>query len=155
MEHIDTMNASFTSSRPLFDWYVAGPWHTPSQLESLERLERTLQRHHLRLYQPRFETEVDVDGPRTVFARRLSALRDSAALIVDYHVDDPDPDSLVDMGVAHTWGIPVYLVAEGIVPGTRMGVMVAQCATGILPGAGALEAFLDSGRCDPVPVEPC
>lgn len=155
MEHIDTLNASFTSSRPLFDWYVAGPWHTPSQLSSLERLERTLQRRHLRLYQPRFETEVDVDGPRETFSSRLSALRASAALIVDWHVGDLDPDSLVVMGVAYAWDIPVYLFAEGIAPGTRMGVMVAQCAAGILPDAGALEAFLDSGRCEPVPVEPC
>ena len=34
----------FTSSKPVYDFYVAGPYETAEQVESMERLEKVLKR---------------------------------------------------------------------------------------------------------------
>lgn len=38
---------TFTSSKPIYDFYVAGPYQTAEQVESMERLERVLQHRNL------------------------------------------------------------------------------------------------------------
>ncbi|MEE1296733.1 MAG: nucleoside 2-deoxyribosyltransferase [Bifidobacterium sp.] len=151
MEQINTGNGSFTSSKPIFDFYVAGPYQTAEQVESMERLEKVLEDRKQRMYQPRFHGDVNVDGPQAVFAKRLDALRNSAAVIANY--DDKDPGTIWTIGYAYALGKPVYVYCEGLTPDTRMSLMVAQSATRILTGPTDLEDMLDSGETEPVTVE--
>lgn len=143
-------NITFTSSRPIYDFYVAGPYQTNDQVESMERLEKVLHDRHQKTYLPRFEGDINVLGPQTVFENRCKAIANSAAVIANY--DDKDPGTIFAIGYAYSLGKPVYVYCEGLVPNMPMSVMVAQAATAIFDGSADLEAFLDSGHCASVSV---
>ena len=53
----------FTSSKPVYDFYVAGPYETAEQVESMERLEKVLNDRGMSVYRPRFAMDVNVSGP--------------------------------------------------------------------------------------------
>ena len=83
---------TFTSSKPIYDFYVAGPYQTAEQVESIERLERVLQHRNLSVYRPRFAMDVNVSGPEAVFENRIEAIKNSAAVIANF--DDKDAGAI-------------------------------------------------------------
>lgn len=135
---------SFTSSKPIYDFYVAGPYETDEQLASMERLEHVLHDRHASTYLPRFAMDINVAGPQAVFEARLKAIHDSAALIANF--DDKDPGTIFAMGYAYALGKPVYAYCEGIQPNDHISLMVGQAATAVLTGPADLESLLDSGK---------
>lgn len=145
MENLLTnQEITFTSSKPVYDFYVAGPYETDEQVASMERLERVLHDRGLRAYLPRFATDVNVEGPRAAFDDRCRAIRNSAALIAN--LDDRDPGAVFALGYAYALGKPVYAYCEGIMPNERISLMVAQASAAVLNGPADLESLLDSGR---------
>lgn len=154
MENFETnQNVHFTSSKPIYDFYVAGPYETAEQVESMERLERVLKGRGKNLYLPRFAMDVNVSGPRAVFEDRIRAIGNSAALIANF--DDKDPGTVFSMGYAYALGKPVYAYCEGILPNARISLMIDQAATAVLDGPADLESLLDSGRIKPLNLEQC
>ncbi|PAU67252.1 nucleoside 2-deoxyribosyltransferase [Bifidobacterium criceti] len=152
MENFETnQSMQFTSSKPIYDFYVAGPYETPEQVESMERLERVLKGRGKNLYLPRFAMDVNVAGPRAVFEDRIRAIGNSAALIAN--LDDKDPETIFAMGYASALGKPVYAYCEGILPNARISLMIDQAATAVLDGPADLESLLDSGRVKPLDLD--
>ena len=72
---------TFTSSKPIYDFYVAGPYQTAEQVESMERLERVLQHRNLSVYRPRFAMDVNVSGPEAVFENRIEAIKNGTEVV--------------------------------------------------------------------------
>ncbi|MUH58980.1 nucleoside 2-deoxyribosyltransferase [Bifidobacterium canis] len=152
MENLETNNTiTFTSSKPIYDFYVAGPYETAEQVESMERLERVLHDRNMSMYRPRFAMDVNVSGPEAVFEHRIEALKNSRAVIANF--DDKDEGTIFTMGYAYALGKPVYAYCEGILPNARISLMIDQAATAVLDGPSALAELLDSGRVKPLNLE--
>ncbi|KFI68710.1 nucleoside 2-deoxyribosyltransferase [Bifidobacterium magnum] len=153
METLIDENVEFTSSEPIYDFYVAGPFFTNTEVESMERLEKVLQDRHKKLFMPRFaggQDSIAEDGGKAVFAKDVQAIRNSKAIIANL-VDD-DPGTLFEIGYAYALGKPVYLYNEGMEPGAKMNLMLVRSAKVILTGPADLEALLDSGEFEAVDV---
>lgn len=142
---------TFTSSKPIYDFYVAGPYQTAEQVESMERLERVLQHRNLSVYRPRFAMDVNVSGPEAVFENRIEAIKNSAAVIANF--DDKDAGAIFALAYGFALGKPVYAYCEGILPNSRISLMVDQAATAVLDGPAALEDLLDSGQVRPIQLD--
>lgn len=152
MDNFETnQHLTFTSSRPIYDFYVAGPYETAEQVESMERLERVLKSRGKNLYLPRFAMDVSVSGPRAVFEDRIQVIRNSAALIAN--LDDMDPGAIFAIGYAVALGKPTYAYCEGILPNARISLMIDQGSTAVLDGPADLESLLDSGRIKPLDLD--
>ncbi|NEG69335.1 nucleoside 2-deoxyribosyltransferase [Bifidobacterium choloepi] len=143
-------DTNFTSSEPIYDFFVAGPFFTHPEMQSMERLEHVLTVRHKRLFMPRFAADLSTVGPTQCFNVDLQGIRNSRALIAN--VMDTDPGTMFEIGYAYSLGKPVYVYAEGIQPGAKMNLMIAQAATVILTGPADLEALLDSGKFESVEV---
>lgn len=153
MENLETHDAPFTSSKPIYDFYVAGPFFTDTELASMERLERVLKDRHKKLFMPRFNGDQDDiarDGGKRIFAGDTQAIKNSKIVIANL-IDD-DPGTLFEIGYAHALGKPIYLYNEGMEPGAKMNLMLVQSADVILTGPADLEALLDSGQFEAVKV---
>lgn len=142
---------TFTSSKPIYDFYVAGPYQTAEQVESMERLERVLQHRNLSMYRPRFAMDVNVSGPQAVFDNRIAAIANSRAVIAN--MDDNDAGAVFALAYGYALGKPVYAYCEGILPNGRISLMVDQAATAVLDGPADLESLLDSGRVKPLDLD--
>ncbi|RSX55843.1 nucleoside deoxyribosyltransferase [Bifidobacterium dolichotidis] len=137
-------DVDFTSSEPIYDFYVAGPFFTDDQMKSMERLERVLHDRKQSTFLPRFASSLKKDGAEEVFKKNLQGMHLSRAVIVN--VVDNDPGTMFDMGYAFAHNIPVYVYAEGLKPGDKMNLMLSRGAKAIITSPADLEAFLDSGE---------
>lgn len=151
METLHTETVDFTSDKPIYDFYVAGPFFTHPQMESMERLEHVLQVRHKKMFRPRFDAPLDTLGPERCFQTDLNAIANSEAVIAN--VLDEDPGTMFDIGYAYALGKPVYVYDEGMLPGTRMNLKIVEAAKVILTGPADLEALLDSGKFESVSVD--
>ena len=111
----------FTSSKPVYDFYVAGPYETAEQVESMERLEKVLNDRGMSVYRPRFAMDVNVSGPQAVFANRIAAIANSRAVIAN--MDDNDAGAVFALAYGYALGKPVYAYCEGILPNGRISLM--------------------------------
>lgn len=134
----------FTSSKPIYDFYVAGPFFNRDQVDSMERLERVLDDRHRRMFRPRFMVDLDKVGANECFKQDIQGIQNSAAVIAN--IVDDDPGTLFEIGYAYSLGKPVYVYDEGAKPGDELNLMIAQAATVIFNGPTDLESFLDSGE---------
>lgn len=141
----------FTSSKPVYDFYVAGPYETAEQVESMERLEKVLNDRGMSMYRPRFAMDVNVSGPQAVFDHRIAAIANSRAVIAN--MDDNDAGAVFALAYGYALGKPVYAYCEGILPNGRISLMVDQAATAVLDGPADLESLLDSGRVKPLDLD--
>ncbi|KFI57228.1 putative nucleoside deoxyribosyltransferase [Bifidobacterium gallicum DSM 20093 = LMG 11596] len=141
----------FRSSEPIYDYYVAGPFFTDDQMKSMERLERVLHDRHKSTFMPRFRSNIAQDGVQGCFDKNLEGIRQSRIVIVN--VVDQDPGTLFDMGYAYALGKPIYVYAEGIMPGDKMNLMISRGAKAVLTGPADLEALLDSGETAAVQID--
>lgn len=89
----------FTSSKPVYDFYVAGPYETAEQVESMERLEKVLNDRGMSVYRPRFAMDVNVSGPQAVFANRIAAIANSRAVIANMDATMQVPSSRSPTGM--------------------------------------------------------
>lgn len=117
----------------------------------MERLERVLQHRNLSVYRPRFAMDVNVSGPEAVFENRIEAIKNSAAVIANF--DDKDAGAIFALAYGFALGKPVYAYCEGILPNSRISLMVDQAATAVLDGPAALEELLDSGQARPIQLD--
>ena len=58
-----------------------------------------------------------------------------------------------DSAYGFALGKPVYAYCEGILPNSRISLMVDQAATAVLDGPAALEELLNSGQARPIQLD--
>ncbi|WP_314688529.1 nucleoside 2-deoxyribosyltransferase [uncultured Bifidobacterium sp.] len=131
-----------------YDFYVAGPFFTPGQVASMERLEAVLKAHGRSMFRPRMTSDVRVVGPRACYEEDLAAIRASAAVIANL-VDD-DPGTMMEIGFATGRGVPVYGYREGLRDGDSVNLMIVQAVRALFRGPADLDLWLSAGeRRDP------
>ena len=127
-----------------YDFYVAGPFFTPGQVASMERLEGVLAAHARRMFRPRLASDVRVVGPRACFDEDLAAIMASGAVIANL-VDD-DPGTMMEIGFATGRGVPVYGYLEGLGDSDQVNLMIAQAAGALFSGPEDLDRWLSGGE---------
>lgn len=127
-----------------YDYYVAGPFFERGQVASMERLEATLEARGLRLFKPRFASDIEDVGPEGCFDDDVEAIRASGAVIANL-IDD-DPGTMFEIGFAYALGKPVYAYREGLTPADRVNLMIGQAVRMVFSGPEDLGRWLDTGE---------
>lgn len=133
-----------------YDFYAAGPFFTPEQVASMERMEHALESNGRRIFKPRFASDIAQVGPDGCFRDDIGGIRGSRAVIAN--LVDEDSGTMFEIGYAYAHGIPVYGYLEGLRPGDKVNLMIAQSVTTIFPSAEALDRFLKTGEYETVEV---
>lgn len=134
-----------------YDFYAAGPFFTPEQVAGMERMEQVLESNGRTLFKPRFASDIAVVGPAGCFRDDIDGIRASAAVIAN--LVDEDPGTMYEIGYAYAHGIPVYGYLEGLRPGGRVNLMIAQSLTALFASPEALDRYLRTGACEAIELD--
>ena len=126
-----------------YDFYAAGPFFNPSQVASMERMERVLESHGKHLFKPRFVSDVTKVGPTVCFENDLHGILSSSAVIAN--LVDEDSGTMYEIGFAHAHHMPVYGYLEGVRAGSKVNLMISQSLDALFASPDDLDAFLATG----------
>lgn len=127
-----------------YDYYVAGPFFDPEQTSSIERLEKVLEEHGKKLFNPRFVSQIEEVGPEGCFADDIKGINSSKAVIAN--LMDEDAGTMFEIGYAHALGMPVYGYFDGLTPMDRVNLMVAQAVEMVFAGPEDVAKYLETGE---------
>lgn len=133
-----------------YDFYAAGPFFNEAQVASMERMEQVLESHGRALFKPRFASDVSEVGPEACFRDDIDGIRASRAVIAN--LIDEDSGTMYEIGYAYAHGIPVFGYLEGLEPGGRVNLMIAQSLTALFTSPEALGRYLETGAYDTMQV---
>lgn len=126
-----------------YDYYVAGPFFNAEQLSSMQALEQVLDRHRLRLFKPRFVSDIAISGPQQCFEDDCAGIRASRCLIANL-IDD-DPGTMFEIGYAYALGKPVLGFKAGCKQDDPVNLMIAESATEVFVSIADLDEYLSTG----------
>lgn len=128
---------------PGYDYYMAGPFFDRRQLESMQRIEATLEGHGLKLFKPRYASDIKVVGPRVCFDDDCAGIRASKYVLANL-IDD-DPGTMFEIGYAFALGKKVFGILEGCSEGDAVNLMIAESLTELFVSVDDLESYLSTG----------
>lgn len=131
-----------------YDFYAAGPFFNESQIASMSRMEQVLESNGKVVFKPRFASDITVVGPSGCFHDDVSGIRNSRAVIAN--LIDEDSGTMFEIGYAYAQGIPVYAYCEGLKPGDKVNLMIAQSVSAVFSSAEELDRFLKTGQYDAI-----
>ena len=128
--------------------YVAGPFFNEQQIESMEKIERVLEKHSIEMFRPRFDAgqikemrNATNEDLKRVFNNDLNGLIDSDMIIAN--LTFKDTGTSFELGYAHALKLPVILFNDETVSGKKINLMLAAVADHYFNSIEELSAYFD------------
>ncbi len=125
--------------------YLAAPWFTPKQKDSMDKVREVLLRKDVKVFSPYYDGTVldkNNDSPemRTkVFNINIGSI-DKCDFVVAI-IDDFDPGTIFEIGYACKGKIPIICYSD--VPGRGLNLMLQQASIGFSNGEKQLAIQID------------